>query len=155
MKIQLPIDTSAVSFIDVMPPEPVLDGHTKQQKADANGELLYSVELVCIGTEGDEILSVTFPGPPPAGIRQGMPVRVTGLMVTGGAIGDRFGLTFRAADIEPLSAADAETGRQPSSGAAGLNRWHPIFPASSTLLGRMRTTHSQRSSCWHCQKPSP
>ncbi|MEA2587698.1 MAG: hypothetical protein QOH66_625, partial [Actinomycetota bacterium] len=84
MKIQLPIDTSAVSFIDVMPPEPVLDGHTKQQKADANGEPLYSVELVCIGTEGDEILSVTFPGPPPAGIRQGVPVRVTGLMVTGG-----------------------------------------------------------------------
>ena len=25
MKIQLPINTSAVSFIDVMPPEPVLD----------------------------------------------------------------------------------------------------------------------------------
>ncbi len=122
MKIQLPIDTSAVSFIDVMPPEPVLDVHTKQQKADANGERLYSVELVCIGTEGDEILSVTFPGPPSAGIRQGMPVRVTGLMVTGGAIGDRLGLTFRAVDIEPLSAADAETGRQPSSGAAGLNR---------------------------------
>jgi len=30
MKIQLPIDTSAVSFIDVMPPEPVLDRQTKQ-----------------------------------------------------------------------------------------------------------------------------
>src|SRR5713101_5994992 len=38
MKINLPIDTSAVSFIDVMPPEPVLDGQTKQQEADANGE---------------------------------------------------------------------------------------------------------------------
>jgi hypothetical protein len=123
MKIQLPIDTSAVSFIDVMPPEPVLDHQTKQQKADANGEPLYSIELVCVGAEGDEILSVNFPGTPPAGIRQGMPVKVTGLMVTDGAIGDRFGLTFRAAKVEPLSAADAETGRQAQQWrAAGLNR---------------------------------
>jgi hypothetical protein len=123
MKIQLPIDSSGLTFIDVMPPEPVLDRHTKQQEADASGEPLYSVELVCIGIEGDEIPSVTFPGTPPAGIRQGMPVKVTGLMVTDGAIGDRFGLTFRAAQVEPLSAADAETGRQAQQWrAAGLNR---------------------------------
>jgi hypothetical protein len=89
MKIQLPIDTSAVSFIDVTPPEPALDRQTKQQAADANGEPLYSIELVCIGAEGDEILSVTFPGTPPAGIRQGMPVAVTGLMaLLQGARGD-------------------------------------------------------------------
>ena len=67
MKIQLPIDTSAVSFIDVMPPEPVLDRQTKQQKADANGEPLCSIELVCIGAEGDEVLSVSFPGSPRPG----------------------------------------------------------------------------------------
>jgi hypothetical protein len=123
MNVQLPIDTSAISFIDVMAPEPVLDGHTKQQKADSNGEPLYSIELVCIGAEGDEILSVTFPGTPPAGIRQGMPVKVTGLMITDGATGDRFGLTFRAAKVEPLSAEDAETGRQAEQWrAAGFNR---------------------------------
>jgi len=123
MKIQLPIDTSAVSFIDVMPPEPVLDRQTNQQMADANGEPLYSIELVCIGAEGDEILSVTFPGTPPAGIRQGMPVKVLGLMVTDWAIGDRVGLTLRAAKVEPLSAADAETGRQGHQwSATGLNR---------------------------------
>jgi hypothetical protein len=67
MKIQLPIDTSAVSFIAVVPPEPVLDRQTGQQKADANGEPLYSIELVCIGAEGDEILSVNFPGTPRPG----------------------------------------------------------------------------------------
>ncbi len=78
MKIQLPIDTSAVSFIDVVSPEPVPDGYTKQQEVDASSEPLYSIELVCIGIEGDEILSVTFSGTPPAGIRQGMPVKVTG-----------------------------------------------------------------------------
>ena len=123
MKIQLPIDTSGVSFIAVMPPEPLLDRHTKRHKADAHGEPLYSIELVCIGVEGDEILSVTFSGTPPAGIRQGMPVKATGLMVTDWAIGGRFGLTFRAAQGEPLSAADAETGRQAQQWrAAGLNR---------------------------------
>ena len=117
MKIQLPIDASGLTFIDVIPPEPVLDPQTNQQKADASGEPLYSIELVCIGAEGDEIVSVTFPGIPPAGIRQGMPVKVTGLMVTDWAIGDRDGLAFQAAKVEPLSAADAEAGRQPSSGA--------------------------------------
>jgi hypothetical protein len=123
MKIQLPIDTSAVSFTDAMPPEPVLDRQTKQQKADANGEPLYSIELVCIGTEGDEILSVNFLGTPPGRIRQGMPLKVTGLMVTDWAIGDRFGITFRAAKVEPLSAADTDTGRQAQQWCAtGLNR---------------------------------
>ena len=66
MKIQLPIDTSAVSFIDVMPPEPVLDRLTKQPKADANGEPLYSIELLCIGEKGGEVLQVKFPGTPSA-----------------------------------------------------------------------------------------
>ena len=94
MKIQLPIDASGLTFIDVIPPEPVLDPQTNQQKADASGEPLYSIELVCIGAEGDEIVSVAFPGIPPAGIRQGMPVKVTGLMVTDWAIGDHVGLTL-------------------------------------------------------------
>src|SRR3989442_1074307 len=57
MKIELPIDTSAVSFIDVMPPEPVLDHKTRQQRSDANGEPLYSIELCCIGGRGGEVLA--------------------------------------------------------------------------------------------------
>ena len=52
MKIHLPIDASAVSFIDVMQPEPLLERHTKQQKADANGEPPYSIEMVRIGAQG-------------------------------------------------------------------------------------------------------
>jgi hypothetical protein len=112
MRIQLPIDTSAVSFIDVMPPEPMLDRQTKQQKTDANGEPPYWIELVPIVAEGGKVLSVKFSGPPPAGIRQGMPVTVTGPMIADWAIGDRYGLTFGATDAEPLLAADAETGRQ-------------------------------------------
>ena len=70
MKIQLPIDASGLTFIDVIPPEPVLNRQTNQQNANADGEALYSIELVYIGAEGDEILSVKFPGTPPAGILQ-------------------------------------------------------------------------------------
>jgi hypothetical protein len=123
MKIQLPINPSAVSFIDVMPPEPVLDHQTKQHKAGANGEPLHSIELVCIGEGGGEILNLRFPSTPPPGIRQGIPVKVTGLMVTDWSISDRFGLTFRAANVQPLSATDAETGHQAQqSCATDLNR---------------------------------
>src|SRR3981081_565789 len=105
MKIQLPIDTSAVSFIDVMPPEPVLDRQSKQHKADTNGEPLYSIELLCIGEKGGEVLSVKFTGTPPAGIRQGLPVKVTGLMVTDWSVGDPFGLPLRAVHVETAAAA--------------------------------------------------
>jgi hypothetical protein len=110
MKIKLPIDTSALSFIDVMPPEPVLDRLTKQPKADANGEPLHSIELLVIGEEGGEVLPVKFAGTAPAGIRQGLPVKVTGLMVTDWSIGDRFGLTFRAAKVEPGAAPGQKAG---------------------------------------------
>ncbi len=52
-----------------------------------------------------------------------MAVKVTGLMVTDWAIGDRFGLTFRAAKVEPLSAADAEAACQTQQWCAtDLNR---------------------------------
>ena len=123
MKTQLPIDSSGLTFIAVIPPEPVLDRKTEQQEADANGEPLYSIELVCIGADGDEILSVKFPGTPPAGIRQGMPVKVTGLMVTDRAIGDRFGVGV------PGYQGRAAVGRgrrdwpsSPAVGATGLSR---------------------------------
>jgi hypothetical protein len=73
MKIELPIDTSAVSFIDVMPPEPVLDHKTKQQRSDANGDPLYSIELCCIGGKGGEVLTVKFAGAPRRGSGWGCP----------------------------------------------------------------------------------
>src|SRR5438876_11019006 len=47
MKIELPIDTSAVSFIGVMSPELVLDDKTKQQRTEANGDALYPIALCC------------------------------------------------------------------------------------------------------------
>jgi hypothetical protein len=44
MKTQLLIDSSGLMFIDVMPPEPVIDRQTKQQKAAANEEPLSAAD---------------------------------------------------------------------------------------------------------------
>jgi hypothetical protein len=111
--LKLPIDTNAFAAINCsLPPTQVLDRQTKQPKADANGEPLYSCELVAYGEEGAEILPVKFPGTPPAGMKQGMPVKVTGLVASDWSIEDRHGLSFRAARIELLNA------QAPKGGAA-------------------------------------
>lgn len=44
MTTQLPDDSSGLTFIDVMPPEPVIDRQSKQQKAAANEEPLSAAD---------------------------------------------------------------------------------------------------------------
>jgi hypothetical protein len=98
--LKLPIDTAALNCTCSLPPEPVMDFTSKQQKADANGEPLYSVELVAFTDEGAQVFNVKFPGSPAAGLRQGVPVKVTGLVVSDWAMNDRHGLSFRATKVE-------------------------------------------------------
>ena len=43
--MKLPIDTSAATWLCATGPEPVIDFETKRQRADENGEPLYSVQL--------------------------------------------------------------------------------------------------------------
>jgi len=101
--MQWPIDTSAFAFMGSLPPEPLLDHHTRQQKTGVNGELLYSMELMCFWEEGAEVLTVTFPGNPPVGLKEGAPVKVTSLSISDCSVEARDGLAFRAAKVEPLS----------------------------------------------------
>jgi hypothetical protein len=98
--MRLPIDTAALNFTCSLPPEPVIDFTSRQQKADANGEPLNSVELVAFTDDGAQVFSVKFAGPLPAGMKQGTPVRVTGLVVSDWAMNDRHGLSFRATKVE-------------------------------------------------------
>ena len=100
--MQWPIDTSAFAFMGSLPPKPVLDHQTRQQKTGANGEPLYSMELMCFWEEGAELLTVSFPGAPPVGLKPGMPVKVTSLSLSHCSVDARYGLTFRAAKVEPL-----------------------------------------------------
>ena len=98
--MKLPIDTAALNFTCSLPPEPVIDFTSRQQKADANGEPLYSVELVAFTDEGAQVFIVKFPGSPAPGVTRGVPVKVTGLVVSDWAMNDRHGLSFRATKIE-------------------------------------------------------
>jgi hypothetical protein len=98
--MKLPVDTSAIAFLCALEPQPLLDFQSKQQRADENGEPLYVVQLIALAEGEAEILAVKVPGQP-SGIRQGHPVKVTGLVAQPWTMNDRSGVAFRVARIEP------------------------------------------------------
>ena len=102
--MKLPVDTSAIAFLCALEPQPVLAFDTKQPRADENGEPLYVVQLIALGEGEAEILAVKVPGMPSQAIRQGHPVKVTGLVAQPWSMNDRAGVAFRAARIEPVVA---------------------------------------------------
>jgi hypothetical protein len=99
--VKLPVDTSAIAFLCAVEAEPVVDFETKRPRADENGEPLYVVQLIAMTDGAAEIIAVKVPGQPSAGIRQGHPVRVHGLVAQPWSMADRSGVAFRAARIEP------------------------------------------------------
>jgi hypothetical protein len=107
--MRLPIDTSGMTFMGAMPPEAVTDFETKAPKTDANGELLYAVQVVALTGEGAEVIKVTVPGEP--NVSQGAVLRLDGLVASPWSMGERSGVSFRAARIEPVNAPAA---RQPA-----------------------------------------
>jgi hypothetical protein len=103
--MKLPIDTSAATWLCATGPEPVIDFETKRQRADENGEPMYSVQLVLLGDGNADLLTVKVAGEPR--IAQGQPVRVTGLVASPWAMGDRSGVSFRAEKVEPATTSAA------------------------------------------------
>jgi hypothetical protein len=101
--VKLPVDTSAIAFLCAVEAEPVVDFETKRPRADENGEPLYVVQLIALTDGAAEILAVKVPGLP-SGLRQGHPVKVTGLVAQPWTMADRSGVAFRAARIEPVVA---------------------------------------------------
>jgi hypothetical protein len=101
--MKLPVDTSAIAFLCAMAPEPVVDFETKRPRADENGEPLYAVQLVALAEGTAEIIAVKTVGAAPA-VRQGQPVKVVGLVAQPWTMGDRSGVAFRAARVEPALA---------------------------------------------------
>jgi hypothetical protein len=99
--VRLPIDTSAISFLCALAPEPVIDFETRRPKADENGEPLYVVQLLVMGEDSADLIAVKVPGVLSTGIRQGHPVKVSGLVAQPWSMNDRAGVAFRAARIEP------------------------------------------------------
>ena len=99
--MRLPIDTSAISFLCALAPEPVLDFETKRPRADENGEPLYVIQLLAMGEDSADLIAVKVPGVPSPAIRQGAPVKVTGLVAQPWTMADRSGVSFKAAGVEP------------------------------------------------------
>jgi hypothetical protein len=102
--MKLPVDTSAIAFLCALEPEPLLDFETKRPRADENGEPLFVVQLIALTEGAAEIIAVKVPGIPSASIRQGHPVKVTGLVAQPWTMADRSGVAFRAARVEPAVA---------------------------------------------------
>ena len=99
--MRLPIDTSAISFLCALAPEPVIDFETRRPKADENGEPLYVVQLLVMGEESADLIAVKVPGVLSSAIRQGHAVKVHGLVAQPWTMNDRSGVAFRAARVEP------------------------------------------------------
>ena len=99
--MKLPVDTSAIAFLCALVPEPVVDFETRRPKADENGEPLYIIQLLAMGDGSADLLAVKVPGVPSSAIRQGAPVKVTGLVAQPWTMADRSGVSFRASRIEP------------------------------------------------------
>jgi hypothetical protein len=102
--MKLPVDTSAIAFLCALEPQPLLRFDTKEPRADENGEPLYVVQLIALAEGEAEILAVKVRGQPSQAIRQGHPVKVTGLVAQPWSMNDRAGVAFRAARIEPVVA---------------------------------------------------
>jgi hypothetical protein len=102
--MKLPVDTSAIAFLCAMPPEPVVDFETRRPKADENGEPLFVVQLLVMGEDSADLIAVKVPGVPSTAIRQGVAVKVTGLVAQPWTMADRSGVSFRAAKVEPAMA---------------------------------------------------
>ena len=99
--MRLPIDTSAISFLCALAPEPVVDFETCRPKADENGEPLFVVQLLAMGDGSADLLAVKVPGVPSPAVRQGTAVKVAGLVAQPWSMADRAGVSFRAARVEP------------------------------------------------------
>ena len=102
--MRLPVDTSSIAFLCALEPQPVLAFDTKQPRADENGEPLYVIQLLAMGDGSADLLAVKVPGLPSQAIRQGIPVKVTGLVAQPWTMADRSGVSFRAARVEPAIA---------------------------------------------------
>jgi hypothetical protein len=68
---------------------------------DDNGEVLWRVQLVALGSGEAEIIRVAVPGDPT--VNEGEMVRVDGMTAQAWEMDGRFGMTFRATAIKSLT----------------------------------------------------
>jgi len=102
--MKLPVDTSAIAFLCAMPPEPVSTSRPSDPAPTRTASRCMWCSSSALAENSAEILAVKVPGMPSSGIRQGHPVKVVGLVAQPWTMGDRSGVAFRAARIDPALA---------------------------------------------------
>ncbi|MFI9721139.1 hypothetical protein ACIHFE_16040 [Streptomyces sp. NPDC052396] len=116
----IPVDTSRLGVVRcAVAPEPkITDFESKQVKKDRDGNTVYTVGLV-VRQDGRRasVIEVSVPGEP-VGVAEGMEVRLTGLEAFSWAMGDRHGISFRAAAITPVEPAARATSAGGKGGGA-------------------------------------
>ncbi|MFD7101757.1 SCO3933 family regulatory protein [Streptomyces celluloflavus] len=103
----IPVDTSRLGVLRcAVGPEPkIADFETKAVKKDRDGNTIYTV-AVTVRQDGRRVsvIEIAVPGEP-KGVAEGSEVRITGLEAFAWAMGDRHGISFRAAAISPVPTA--------------------------------------------------
>ncbi|MCK7627782.1 hypothetical protein MUU72_32605 [Streptomyces sp. RS10V-4] len=112
----IPVETSRLGVLRcAVGPEPkIADFETQQVKKDRDGNTIYTVG-VTVRQEGRRVsvIEIAVPGEP-KDVVEGTEIRVTGMEALAWAMGDRHGISFRAAAITPAPATSA-----PTAGSAG------------------------------------
>ncbi|MFI9238507.1 hypothetical protein [Streptomyces sp. NPDC053079] len=112
----IPVDTTRLGVLRcAVAPEPKLASfETKEVKKDRDGNTIYTV-AVMVRQEARRVsvIEIAVAGEP-VGVLEGVEVKVTGLEAFSWAMGDRHGISFRAAAITPVPApapASASSGK--------------------------------------------
>lgn len=119
--VALPIDTAKFTGIicAVAPTPRVANRETGQLRVDrVTGRTVYQVGLCLMAGTSADVVTVNVPGEP-AGVHNGVPVQVKDLVATPWENEGRHGVSFRAAEIKPLTAAPSASGPSGASGSSG------------------------------------
>jgi hypothetical protein len=101
--MRFPIDKTAIRFTCGTGPQPVKDYGTGGQKADENGEPLFSVGVLAMANGEAELISVKVAGKVPPGVVPGASVQIEGLVAAHWSVEGKSGLYFRCSRIEPVA----------------------------------------------------
>ena len=110
--MRLPIDTSRLQFLVAVPAEQLLQfeegkpRHAWAPRTDANGEILWRIQLVALGDGEADIIRVSVPGDPK--LSQGELVRVEGMTAQAWDMDGRSGMAFRANAVRAVNPRSAQ-----------------------------------------------
>ena len=104
--MKLLVNTNDVSFTVTREAEEKTDQNGKQKVDRRTGELLYTLQVMALDTDGGEMLKVTVPGTPPK-VTRGQQVNIADLEAIPWVQENRNGVAFRAKSITAVSAQKA------------------------------------------------